>query len=47
MAAWPGGEGEFADKMNPMPKHVATTTLSAPELEWNAVPLTGEVLKRG
>src|SRR5215213_5562990 len=25
--AWPGREGEFADKMNSMPKHVASTTL--------------------
>jgi len=30
--AWPEREGEFADKMNSMPKHVASTTLS--DLEW-------------
>jgi dihydrofolate reductase len=40
-AAWPGQDGEFADKMNAMPKHVAT---SRPvELSWNATALTGEV----
>ena len=32
-AAWPGRGGEFADKMNAMPKRVASTTLSA--LDWN------------
>lgn len=40
-AAWPGRDGEFADKMNAMPKHVVTAT--AGELGWNAVALTGEV----
>lgn len=39
--AWPERDGEFADKMNTMPKHVATTTLT--ELGWNAEPLTGDV----
>ncbi|WP_066174509.1 dihydrofolate reductase family protein [Bacillus marinisedimentorum] len=35
-AAWPSMEDEdgFADKMNAMPKYVATTTLS--EAQWNA-----------
>ncbi len=32
-AAWPEREGEFADKMNSMPKHVVTSTLD--ELDWN------------
>jgi dihydrofolate reductase len=32
-AAWPQRSGEFADKMNNMPKHVASTTLD--ELDWN------------
>ncbi len=40
-AAWPERDGEFADKMNAMPKHVATTTLT--ELSWNATPLIGDV----
>ncbi len=29
--AWPKREGEFADKMNAMPKHVVSTTLRDPE----------------
>jgi dihydrofolate reductase len=41
-AAWPDRDGEFAEKMNAMPKDVATTTLR--ELEWNASPLVGEVV---
>jgi dihydrofolate reductase len=32
--AWPEREGEFADKMNSMPKYVASSTLEEP-LEWN------------
>ena len=32
-AAWPSRTGEFADKMNRMPKFVASTTLKNPE--WN------------
>jgi dihydrofolate reductase len=32
-AAWPSREGEFADKMNSMPKHVVSTTLRDPA--WN------------
>ncbi|MDI6098122.1 dihydrofolate reductase family protein [Actinoplanes sp. NEAU-A12] len=43
-AAWPQMEaetGEFGAKMNGMPKHVATTTLTEPE--WNATFLQGEV----
>lgn len=42
--AWPRMEadtGHFGQKMNAMPKHVATTTLTEPE--WNATFLTGEV----
>jgi dihydrofolate reductase len=31
--AWPGRSGEFADKMNNMPKLVASTTLES--LDWN------------
>jgi dihydrofolate reductase len=41
-AAWPPREGEFADKMNDMPKFVASTTLT--ELEWNnSTLLKGDV----
>lgn len=31
--AWPHRDGEFADKMNAMPKHVVSTTLKDPD--WN------------
>ena len=31
--AWPARDGEFADKMNSMPKHVVSSTLQSPE--WN------------
>jgi dihydrofolate reductase len=43
-ASWPQMEAEtgwFGEKMNSMPKHVATTTLADPE--WNATFLTGRV----
>jgi dihydrofolate reductase len=40
-AAWPPREGEFADKMNSMPKHVASTTLR--DAQWNATVLVGGV----
>ena len=41
-ASWPQMEestGEFGVKMNSMPKHVATTTLTEPE--WNATFIQG------
>src|SRR5918992_4369415 len=41
-AAWPRRSGEFADRMNSMPKYVASTTLN--ELEWeNSTLLEGDV----
>jgi dihydrofolate reductase len=41
-AAWPQRSGEFADRMNNMPKYVASTTLSDPE--WNnTTVLEGDV----
>jgi dihydrofolate reductase len=43
-AAWPQMEeatGHFGVKMNSMPKHVATTTLTEPR--WNATFIQGEV----
>jgi dihydrofolate reductase len=40
--AWPDRDGEFADKMNGMPKHVVSTTLQDPE--WNnSVVISREV----
>jgi dihydrofolate reductase len=42
---WPLREGEFADRMNAMPKYVVTSTLSAP-LAWNNSHLIrGDVAK--
>jgi dihydrofolate reductase len=41
--AWPGRDGEFADKMNGMPKYVVSTTLAAP-LAWNnSTVINGDV----
>jgi dihydrofolate reductase len=40
--AWPGRGGEFADKMNAMPKYVASTTLQDPEWS-NTTVLEGDV----
>jgi dihydrofolate reductase len=40
-AAWPDRDGEFADKMNAMPKNVVTSTLD--QLDWNSTPLKGDV----
>jgi dihydrofolate reductase len=41
--AWPQREGEFADKMNSMPKYVVSSTLSEP-LEWsNSTLIRGDV----
>lgn len=43
-ASWPHmeeTEGEFAVRMNTLPKHVATTTLRS--LDWNASPIEGDV----
>jgi dihydrofolate reductase len=42
-AAWPGmeGTGEFGEKMNSMPKFVASTTLD--KGEWNATIIKGDL----
>jgi dihydrofolate reductase len=45
-AAWPDMEheqGPFADKMNTMPKYVASRTLT--DMEWNAALLEGDVVE--
>jgi dihydrofolate reductase len=42
--AWPARSGEFADKFNTMPKHVASTTLTS--LDWqNSSLIEGDVPK--
>lgn len=39
---WPTRQGEDADKINSMPKYVASRTLKAP-LQWNATLIQGDV----
>lgn len=39
--AWPNYDGPFADRMNAMPKHVASTALTSPT--WNTTVLQGDV----
>jgi dihydrofolate reductase len=39
---WPTREGKMADKINSMPKYVASRTLKEP-LEWNATLINGDV----
>jgi len=40
-AAWSQRDGEFADKMNSMPKHVVTTRSG--DLGWNATAVNGDL----
>ena len=42
-AAWPGREGEFADKFNTMPKYVVSSSLDRPEWS-NSTVLEGDVV---
>jgi dihydrofolate reductase len=39
--AWPGREGDYADRINALPNYVASTTLT--ETTWNATLLDGDV----
>ena len=41
MQAWPSRDGDYADRINALPKHVASRTLE--ETSWNASLLEGEV----
>jgi dihydrofolate reductase len=38
---WPSEEGPWADRLNAMPKYIASRTLESP-LEWNATLLEGD-----
>jgi dihydrofolate reductase len=43
--AWPSREGEFADKLNSMPKYVVSSTLEDPE--WNnTTVINGDVVEK-
>ena len=43
-AAWPARDGDFADKLNSMPKYVVSSTLTDPE--WNnSTVLNGDILQ--
>jgi dihydrofolate reductase len=42
-ATWPSQTGQLADKLNPMPKYVASHTLT--EASWNAEILEGDAVK--
>ncbi|MET7278919.1 dihydrofolate reductase family protein [Kribbella sp. NPDC005582] len=41
--AWPNSSGPYADRLNAIPKLVASTTLAEP-LTWNASLLTGDAI---
>jgi dihydrofolate reductase len=40
--AWPGREGGYADRINAMPKYVASRTLEPGGADWNATILEGD-----
>ena len=40
---WPSATGPWAEVLNPMPKHVASRTLSG-DLEWNAHAIEGDAI---
>src|SRR5262245_34073690 len=41
---WPSRQGNMADRINRMPKYVASRTLKAP-LHWNATLIQGDVVE--
>ena len=41
---WPSATGPWAEVLNPMPKHVASRTLSG-ELDWNARVVEGDAIE--
>ena len=43
--AWPSREGEFADKMNSMPKYVVSSTLTQPEWANSTVLEAGDLVE--
>jgi dihydrofolate reductase len=43
--AWPSREGEFADKMNSMPKYVVSSTLTQPEWTNSTVLEAGDLVE--
>ncbi|MFK4088473.1 dihydrofolate reductase family protein [Kribbella sp. NPDC020789] len=43
-AVWPNNSGPYADRLNAIPKLVASTTLSEP-LSWNATLLKGDAIE--
>jgi dihydrofolate reductase len=44
-SVWPNIPGEFADRVNSLPKYVASRTLEEP-LEWNATLLKGDLAEQ-
>ncbi len=42
--AWPGREGEFADKFNSMPKYLVSSTIADPDWS-NTTVITGDVVE--
>jgi dihydrofolate reductase len=43
-AYWAPSEGEWADRLNPMPRYVASRTAEVP-LDWNATLIEGDVVE--
>ncbi|MEU2944075.1 dihydrofolate reductase family protein [Nocardiopsis alba] len=46
-ATWPSRSGnDYADRINAMPKYVASRTLTGTEAEWNATIIRGDIAER-